>query len=229
MTTVWITRAEPGASATAGRVRDLGFEPIVAPLIETRPLAASLDLAGVAVLAFTSAAGVGAFAALSPIRSLPAYAVGESTAQAARRADFADVASADGDVAALAGLIIAERGMIRGAVLHAGAASPAGELVADLARAGVPAKFIAVYETVPTAAPRQVLDRIDSLGAVLIHSPSAGRRLAEVLAGATAPKLSAYCLSAAAGAPLEGLAIGQIVTAALPNEDALLSLLADHR
>lgn len=229
MRKVWITRAEPGASATAARLRALGFEPVVAPLIETRRLAPDLDLSGVAALAFTSAAGVTAFAALSPERSLPVYAVGEATAATVREAGFADVISADGDVAALARRIKADRRRIDGAVLHAGAAAPAGDLRGALAQAGVPARFVPVYETVPAAPPREVLAAIDSLNAVLVHSPSAGARLAELLPRAPTPGLAAYCISPAAAASLEGLAIGRILTAALPNEDALLSLLADHR
>ena len=50
---VWITRAQPGADSTAARVRALGHEPLVAPLLAVRPLEAeSLDLRGVAALAF---------------------------------------------------------------------------------------------------------------------------------------------------------------------------------
>src|SRR5581483_9588304 len=73
---VWITRAQPGAAATALRVTAQGWEPVTAPVLETRPIAgASLDLAGIDAIAFTSAAGVRAFAALSPERALPVFAV----------------------------------------------------------------------------------------------------------------------------------------------------------
>jgi uroporphyrinogen-III synthase len=226
---VWITRAEPGASAIAARVRTLGFESLVAPLIEIRPLAADIELGGVAALAFTSAAGVAAFAALMASRELPVFAVGDSTARAAREAGFADVRSADGDVAALACRIVADRSGFDGAVLHAGATSPAGDLTGDLERAAITARYVAVYETALTPPPGHVLARINSIDAVLVHSPSTGRRLAGLLAGAAAPNLSAYCLSPAVAATLEGLKIGRILTTALPNEDALLSLLADYR
>jgi uroporphyrinogen-III synthase len=199
LTGVWITRAEPGATATAARLRVLGFEPVIAPLIETRPLPAKPDLAGVAALAFTSAAGVAAFAAVCATRDLPVFAVGEVTAAAAHDAGWTEVTCADGDVAALARLITAERPRIAGAVLHAGAAAPAGDLVGALTRAGLSARFLAVYETV-----------------------------AEVLAGGKAANLAAYCLSPAVAATLRPARIERIFTAAMPNEDALLSLLADQ-
>ena len=48
---VWITRAQPGAAATAERVRALGHEPLVAPLLAVRLLeGAAVDLDGVAAL-----------------------------------------------------------------------------------------------------------------------------------------------------------------------------------
>jgi uroporphyrinogen-III synthase len=228
LTRVWITRAEPGATATAARLRVLGFEPVIAPLIETRPLPAKPDLAGVAALAFTSAAGVAAFAAVCATRDLPVFAVGEATAAAAHDAGWTEVTCADGDVAVLARLITAERPRIAGAVLHAGAAAPAGDLVGALTRAGLSARCLAVYETVPATPPRAALDRLESLAAVLVHSPSAGTRLAEVLAGGKAANLAAYCLSPAVAATLRPARIERIFTAAMPNEDALLSLLADQ-
>ena len=81
----------------------LGFEPVVAPLLTVRALGEGpIDLAGVGAIAFTSANAVAAFAARSPARSLPVFAVGESTAAAARSAGFRAVLSTEGDVNALA-------------------------------------------------------------------------------------------------------------------------------
>ena len=60
---IWITRAQPGAEVTAERVRALGHEAIVAPLLAVRVLPdVTVDLAGVSALAFTSANGVRAVA-----------------------------------------------------------------------------------------------------------------------------------------------------------------------
>lgn len=68
---VWITRAEPGASATAQRIAALGHTPLVAPLLRIEPVEApQVDLRGVAALAFTSANGVRAVAAAEPTRTL---------------------------------------------------------------------------------------------------------------------------------------------------------------
>src|ERR1700760_3247119 len=86
---IWITRAQPGADATAERVRLMGHEPIIAPLLAVK-LAPGVDvsLSGVAALAFTSANGVRAFADLSGERAIRVFAVGAATAEAAKAAGF---------------------------------------------------------------------------------------------------------------------------------------------
>src|SRR5258706_5970636 len=130
---IWITRAEPAADVTAERVRALGHEALVAPLLAVRPLPdVEVELSGVAALAFTSANGVRAFADLSAERSLRVFAIGAATAQAARAAGFKLVLSADGDVDALGEGIAQRRGELRGIVLHPGAAEPAGDLAGAL-------------------------------------------------------------------------------------------------
>lgn len=229
MRRAWITRASPGAVVTAGRVRALGWEPLIAPVLKTQILPASIDLAGVGALAFTSANGVRAFSAQVGERDLTVFAVGAATAQTARDAGFKAVLSAEGDVTALGTFIIARAGVLEGAVLHAGAAELAGDLVAQLQGAGVLAQVAAVYETVIAQAPADIIARLDSIQAVLVHSPRAGRRLGEILSGHAAPKMCAYCLSGEVLATLDGLVLGAKVAAPMPNEDALLSLLADHR
>ena len=212
---VWITRARPGAEATAARLTALGFSPLIAPLLEVRPLPARIDLTGVDALAFTSLNAVAAFAALSPDRGRLVFTVGDATARAAREAGFASVRSADGDLGALAALIrSAGRGL---SVLHPAAADPAGNLAAlvgDAARV----RAVAVYETIETGArPAEPWD------AVLIHSPRAARALAA--AGPDAAGRLACAISEAAAGPLGALAFAEIRIAAAPAEDALLSTL----
>src|SRR4051794_31723211 len=100
---VWITRAEPGASATAERIREMGFEPLVAPLLHLRPIPdVAIELGGVSALVFTSANGVRAFAERCSERGLKVFAVGDATARTAREWRFKTVLSTDGDVKALA-------------------------------------------------------------------------------------------------------------------------------
>jgi len=216
---IWITRAEPGAGRTAEKLRALGHEPVVAPLLEVHALPAEIVLDGVAALAFTSANGVRAFAERSPERGLPVFTVGDSTAAAARKAGFDEVRSASGDLDALADLIAAHARSLQGAVLAPGPREPAGDLPRALAAQGVTARAIALYETLPLSPP----SGMGPVDAALIHSPKAGERLALVMGGRPGP--AAYCISAAAAAPLAGRPFARIEWAERPDEDSLLALL----
>ena len=212
---IWITRARPGAEATAERLTSLGFTPLVVPLLEVRTLPAEIDLNGVDGLAFTSMNGVAAFQALSPDRARRVFAVGDATARAARDAGFTHVVSADGDLTALAALI---RDQATGTtLLHPVAARPAGDLSA-LVGQGAQVREIPVYEAVETdAVPPQAWD------AVLIHSPRAATAFA-ALAPDARGRL-ACAISPAAAAPLAPLPFAQVRSAASPDEAALLQTL----
>jgi uroporphyrinogen-III synthase len=215
---IWITRAEPGASRTAEKVRALGHDPVIAPLLVVHPLPTEVDLDGVGALAFTSANGVRAFAVCCPERILPVFAVGDATAVAAQKAGFAQVMSASGDLNALADLIAAHAFGIKGAVLAPGPREPAGDLPRALADHGVTARALALYETLPLHP-----TGLGPVDAVLVQSPKAGERLAVVLGGKPGPAV--YCISPAAAAPLAGRPFAKVAWAEHPDEDSLLALL----
>ncbi len=224
---VWVTRASPAAQATAERLRALGFEPVVAPLLEVRAVPGGpIDLTGVAALAFTSANGVAAFAARSTERVLPVFTVGAATAEAARSAGFASVVSADGDVDALAP-VIAAHGPFAGAVLHPGLVEAAGDLTGALMELGVRATRLVVYETVIRLLDPAEAALIAGVDAVLLHSPKAARALADLIGAAPAGRLTAICLSANVAAPVASIGLAAVLTAAEPTEAALLETLVE--
>lgn len=224
--TVWITRASPGAETTADRVRAMGHAPLVAPLLQVRPVAdARIDLRGVAALAFTSANGVRAFAEQSAERGLKVFAVGAATGSAAKTAGFRTVLTADGDVAALADRIAQRRRELNGAVLHPGAAEPAGDLVGDLTRAGLEARGVALYETVFIDPPQDQLDALLAADVVLLHSPKGAKALARILKGRPAPKMRALGLSRAVMKPLARSGLADRGHPPMPLEAALLNLI----
>lgn len=102
---VLVTRPEPGGSATARRLREMGFAPVMAPLLTIQSLARALpareSLRGIVI------ASQQALPALPDLyHDLPLYAVGDATAAAARARGFAEVVSAHGRAEDLAGLII---------------------------------------------------------------------------------------------------------------------------
>lgn len=223
---IWITRAQPGADATAERVRALGHEAVVAPLLAVRILPnVEVDLTGVAALAFTSANGVRAFADACGERSLRVFAVGAATAQAARQAGFRSVLSADGDVEALAEGIGVRRSELKGAVLHPGAAEPAGDLAGALEKHGVEARRLILYETAPVALTREEAQSLTGSDAALLHSPRAAQVLARVLKAHPAPELRALGLSKAVIKPLARTPLAAKAYPPFPLEAALLNLI----
>src|SRR5207244_202353 len=123
------------------------------------------------------------------------FAVGSATALAARQAGFKSVLSADGDVEALAEGIAVRRGELRGAVLHPGAAEPAGDLAGSLEKYGVEARRLILYETAPVDLPDDEAEIAIRCDAVLLHSPRAAQVMAKVLRTHPAPALRALGLS----------------------------------
>lgn len=221
---VWITRTAPGADRLAHRVREAGFDPIVSPLLMTDPDFPTPDLTSVldevAALAFTSVNGL-RFADLAPRRDWPVFTVGDRTAEAARAKGFTDVVSADGDARMLAEIIAAHWGDRTGVVLVPGAERPAADLAVLLAYR-VPVRSLAVYRTIEATAP--VPAAFDS---VLIQSVRAAETLALKLPPEHAAGKIAVALSPAIAEPIRSTGFAEIRTAALPNENSLLTALGN--
>jgi uroporphyrinogen-III synthase len=226
MRRVWVTRALPGAQATAARLSAAGLHPVVAPLIETTALPGSADILDRHdALVFTSAAAVRQVALRTTNRTQPVYAVGEATAQAARSVGWTVAADAAGGVADLARVLAAVPTGLR--LLHPCAAFTAG----DLSASGLRVTSWPVYRTDPVAtgwAP--ALDDLTAgrLAGVLVQSPSAAVALAAVMADAPIPdKVLLFALSKACAAPLEGTGFREIASPPFPREAALLKVVAD--
>jgi uroporphyrinogen-III synthase len=189
-------------------------------VLETHAIDGALvDLNGVEAVAFTSRAAVAAFAALSPERELPVFAVGESTAAFARQTGFLQVGpiGLGGDVQALADRI-ATHAPRPGLVLTPTAKEPAADLTALLARCGIAARSVAVYETTRTGLTAAPAD----IDGVLIHSAKAGQAVAALVSPEQARTLTAYAISDAAAADLHKRGFARILIADHPDEASLL-------
>ncbi len=226
MTGVLVTRPEPGAAETADSIRLLGHQPVLAPMLTIEPVPGPpLDLTGFDGVAVTSANGVRALAGRSMRRDLPLYAVGTRTAALARDLGFADVHSADGDVADLS-LLLTGAGLRR--VLHVAGADLAG----DLTPAGVEITRLTAYRAVEaTALPDAALTalRNGQVAYVTLFSPRTAAsfvRLAEK-AGLSplASGWTALCLSAAVAQAASGFGFADRRIAARPDAASLLALL----
>lgn len=212
MRRVLVLRPEPGAGATIERARGLGLEAIAVPLFEIEalewkaPEAASFD-----ALLLTSANAVRYGGnELLKLRGLKAYAVGDATALAGREAGFDIAATGDAGVERLLGSI--EPGL---KVLH-----PCGEDRRDPTDARQDVVPIAVYRS--RAIEKPDLSAVRG-SIVLVHSPRAGRRLAELVADRGSIAIAAISSEAAKAV---GSGWECIESARGPNDDALLALAA---
>jgi uroporphyrinogen-III synthase len=215
-----------------------GHQVLVAPMLRIEAVAAALGAGPWTALAMTSANAVRAVAThprRPELEHLPVLAVGRRTATAAREAGFADVTSADGDVAALEEL--AGRFYGTGArLLHLAGEDRAGDFPSALARHGILVETVAIYRAVPAQAfGPEVAGTLAAGGidAVLHYSP---RSAAAFLACAgqagclpAARNVAHYCLSAAVAAPLAAAGATKIRIAARPDEAALLDLIETDR
>jgi uroporphyrinogen-III synthase len=212
MRRVLVLRPDPGASETVRAARERGLDAIAIPLFEIEPVEwQAPDPARFDGLLLTSANAVRhGGPQLERLRVLPVFAVGDATAKAASDAGF-DIAAAG--EAGVDGLLESIQPDFR--LLHlcgADRREPEG--------ARQPIERVIVYRAKAVAAP----DLDAARGNIaLVHSPRAGRRLAELVADRSGTAIAAIS-RAAADAVGDGW---QSVTAAdQPSDDSLLALAA---
>ncbi|HKN41898.1 MAG TPA: uroporphyrinogen-III synthase, partial [Sphingomicrobium sp.] len=142
---VVVTRPQADSERTAAALEALGHEVLVTPLMRIEPVAA--DLAGTwSAIVITSANALQAVPATADgVKPLPVFAVGDRSAEAARRAGFAEVSSANGDIKGLARLVAARAVGAKAPLLYLAGEDRAGDLVAQLAARGIEAEMKVVY------------------------------------------------------------------------------------
>jgi len=226
---VVVTRPQADSERTAVALEALGHEVLVAPLMRIEPVA--VDLAGTwSAIVITSANALQAVPATADgVKPLPVFAVGDRSAEAARRAGFSEVSSANGDITDLVRLVAARAVGAKAPLLYLAGEDRAGDLVAQLAAHGTDAEMKVVYRTVAEAFPPVLAAALESgdVDAVLHFS----RRSAELFVeGARASGVAGpaedvrhLCLSAQVAEPLAGAS--RVTVAARPEEAALIALL----
>lgn len=215
MRPLFVLRPEPGASATAERARALGLEPVLAPLFEVGPVDWSVpDPSAFDGLLLTSANAVRyGGEGLGPLRRLPVHAVGEATADAARRASFPIATVGSSDIDALLLSIPSELRLLHLCGVDRRIPSVTGPQVTA----------VPVYRSAPLPRPAP-FDLIG--GAVtMVHSPRAAKRLAELLSRERRRAVALAAISAAA-AEAAGPGWETVEWAHAPNDRALLALAA---
>lgn len=230
---IWVARPEPGATRTGQRLRALGHDPLVAPVLTIRPTGAALPGERFAGLLITSANGVAALTAADRMRfaTLPTFAVGGRTTALARRAGLRDVREAGGDAVRLAAFVQASL-PAGGALLHVVGAEGKAEPARSLRAAGYAVTSIVAYAAEAVAVlPPEVATALrtepPSLDAVLHYSRRSADTALDLARGAERSgafgALKHYCLSDDVAAPLTEAGLKPYFVAARPDEEALLA------
>jgi uroporphyrinogen-III synthase len=226
---VVVTRPQADSERTAASLEALGHEVLVAPLMRIEPVA--VDLAGTwSAIVITSANALQAVPATADgVKTLPVFAVGDRSAEAARRAGFAEVSSANGDITDLVRLVATRAVGAQAPLLYLAGEDRTGDLVAQLAAHGIDAEMKVVYRIVAEVFPPVLAAALESgdVDAVLHFS----RRSAELFvegarsSGVAGPAedVRHLCLSSQVAEPLTGAS--RIAVAARPEEAALIALL----
>lgn len=230
-----ITRPQPGADHSAEILRARSHEVVVAPLLQIEPLPGA-DLGappwGAVLLSSANAArAIARHPRLREIASLPVLAVGDSTAEAARAAGFADVQSSGGDARDLGRAVSARFAGLRAPLLYLAGQDRARDLAGDLTGdvGGLILRTVVVYRAVKAATfPPPVQSalsagRFDGVLHFSLRTAVAYMDCAQS-AGLRDKALVPlqFCLSSRVAGPLAGAE--NIRIAARPDETALLDL-----
>jgi len=228
-----VTRPRADAERFAAALYGLGIEPLIEPMFEIEPGdPGRLELGDVQALLVTSRNGAAALAAATDRRDLAVFAVGEASAATARALGFAEVASADGDAAALAAMVISRLKPADGALLHIAGKAVAGDLVGTLAAAGFTARRHVLYEARAATALSPACAAAlagGELEAAAFFSPRTAATFIRLVQAATLrdrlAAMIAFCLSPAAAAAASTVPWRRVAVAERPNQAALLELL----
>jgi uroporphyrinogen-III synthase len=228
-----VTRPEPDNERTAAALRARGHEVLLAPLLQMAAVSdADLGSGPWAAVLLTSANAARVIArhpGRGALLHLPVLAVGQSSADAARRAGFPNVFSAEGDGRDLARLATERLSGSRLPALYLAGENRARDLAGELAKLGFTVRTVVVYRAVAaTSFPQSVRaaleqGRIDGVLHFSRRSTETYLTCArEYLLPALAPVH--YCLSASVAEPLKRAGAERIVVAAHPDEASLLAL-----
>jgi len=231
-----LTRPREDSAELADALANIGVTALMEPLLRIEFVdAPPPGLSGVQALLVTSANGVRAFAKVSPERDIPVYAVGDTSARAARDLGFAQVESASGDVEALAALVCDRLEPADGDLLHVAGSRLAGDLAGSLQKSGFGYRRAVLYAAEKTmqlsdAAQRAV--ETGELDGVVLYSPRTADGLVGLLRAAglagKCKHMTAFCLSGAVADKAGALNWQNMVVADSPDQAALIETIRAH-
>jgi uroporphyrinogen-III synthase len=235
---VLVTRPEPDCARTARALRERGHDVVVSPLMRIEPIVDARIGAGPwGAVVFTSANAAHGFASHplgAELLATPVFTVGARTAAAAWACGFAEVRPADGDAAALAGMIAASGLDCTRPLLYPAGEDRARDLAELLAPHGLKVETVAIYRAVivDTLSREARVALVDGTIDAVLHF---SRRSAQAFVAATKVAnlraeglaLRHLCLSAEIASVLIAAGAKQVTIAPRADQQTLLNLL-DH-
>ncbi|CAI3947244.1 uroporphyrinogen-III synthase [Commensalibacter communis] len=235
-----ITRPEPGLSETALKVTQLGWQPLLMPVmtIVSLPFEYS-DMDGLQAIIFTSRQAI-----IPTIQQfikqhiafqhIPVFTVGDITAQDAKQAGFVHVISAGKDAVALAELITRQLSPDKGNLFFPSALGQGQLLVELVEQSGFNIIQRAAYKTesilkLPDEFIAQL--RAEAINSILFFSSETARFFVELVPTELQPdfqSIQAIGISPKTRKYLKHISWRSIEIAAHPNTEEMLCLLKEH-
>jgi uroporphyrinogen-III synthase len=237
---ILVTRPEPDNETTAAALRTKGFAVLLVPMLRFEPVAFHDDTeARYGAVIVSSANALRAMESdLSGGRllTLPLFAVGERSAEAARRAGFGDVAVADGNATALRDLIVAsvraKRLKKASTLLYLAGADLAGDLAGELGERGFTVVTHTTYRMLPVQnLPQEAVDAFaaNRIEAVLHYSRRSARAFLDAVRAAgveiSALAIPQCCISEQVASIIRDVGATRVLVARSPDENGLFEAL----
>ncbi|THD54686.1 MAG: uroporphyrinogen-III synthase [Bradyrhizobium sp.] len=237
---ILVTRPHPDDETTAAGLRARGFDVLLAPMLRFEAAAFHDDsdahYGAVIVTSANALRGIESQLKASPLLKLPLFAVGEHTAEAARRIGFEQVIPAKGDAASLRDLVAASvkaKALKKTSpLLYLAGADLARDLAGELGERGFTVVTQTTYRMIPLSSlPRETCDAFaaNQVEAVLHYSRRSARAFLESVRAAgveiSALSVPQCCISAGVASVIRDAGATRVMAAASPDENALFAAL----
>jgi uroporphyrinogen-III synthase len=228
-----VTRPEPDAAETAARLRAMGHDVIVRPMLAVvfNPPPAGLAPDSLVLTSRNAVRALASWPDAAKWRGLPTFAVGAETGALLQEHGFRDIRTAGGDAGALIALIESHAPAELGTILYPAPRDQAADLAARLGAKGYRVERVEAYRA---ESARELGDELTQAlragrldGALFFSERTASAFVALVGAARLQDSLrplAFYALSRRTAAPLRNLA-GELHVAGKPDSASLFALL----
>ena len=234
MRSVLVTQPQPFADEFAEKLRGEGFYVYLAPMTEYIELTANPeDIASYQALIFTNAQAVRIFSEQSSVRNIPVLAMGEKTAEIAKKVGFTTVYSSKGDNRDIENLIesVASALALK-KILYLCDEEMIKNISLDVAGLGVEVVKMPVYKThFPESLSEEVIQALQrgAVDSVTIFSVQIAENLVKILRQKNlrgiSKKIEVICINRYVASGLKGISWKKIRVARHPAIEEVIEIL----